>query len=137
MSKIYIVKAPSGSWETYTCYIAKAFTNRVDAEAYAKDLDREHYYKPQFITDEFEALYNECEDLLPEWEDSPISPSVDIDAYRKWIDETNEVDIQRICDLMYERGQYVSREMHDQYIRWRDDQSEEWHDCIIEEIELV
>lgn len=137
MSKIYVVKSSSGSYDTYFCHNEKAFINKSDAEKYARDLDNEHYFKPHFVTDEFEAIYNECEDLLPEWGDSPISPSVDINAYKEWINKCCEEDIEKMCNLMYERGWYLSKEMYHQYNRWKDYQSDEYYDCEIEEIELV
>lgn len=137
MSKIYIVKSSKGSYEDYFCYNEKAFVNREDAEVYAKELDQKHYCKPQFITDSFECLVRECEDLIPDWEDYPEHPIVDFDAYNKWVNEHNEKDEELMCKLMYEHGQYMTREMYDQFNAWRGNEYDEWHNCEIEEIELV
>lgn len=137
MSKIYIVKSSSGSYNTYSHWNEKAFINKEDAEAYAKELDTCHKYKPSFITDEFEKVLEDCQLSLPEWEPCPFKIDTDRDKHIAWVDAHNERDAKMLCDLMYERGQFMTLEMYDQYDRWYENQWEEWNDCEIEEIELV
>lgn len=137
MSKIYIVKSSSGSYEDYSCWNEKAFTNRDEAEAYAKELDKQHFYKPQFITDDFERLIGECEDLIPEWEDSPYDLLTQKDKYLEWCDQNNARDTKLLINLMYERGQFMTEAMYDSYNDWHDNNYREWYNCEIEELELV
>lgn len=108
-----------------------------EAEAFAKELDALRNHKPQFITDEFEKLFEECEDLLPEWDEYPGESSQDYDSYLKWVNNNNTKDIQLMCDLMYKRGQFMTPEMYAQYCEWKDNSCEEWHKCTVEELELV
>lgn len=139
MSKIYIVKSSSGVYEDYHCWNEKAFTKREDAEAYAKELDKAHRFKPHFITDEFENLIAECESLIPDWEPFPDFPVTDRnrDAYAKWVEDQTNKWQKALIDMMYQKGQYLTEEMYAQYTAWEDNQYEDWHDCTVEELELL
>lgn len=138
MAKIYIVKSSSGYYEDYRSWNEKAFNKKEDAEAYAKKLDEQHYFKPHFITEEFENLLDECGELLPEWEDCPYYPVTDenMDAYYKWVEEQNAKELQTLIDLMYKRGQFMTESMYNQYNQWCDNKFADWHDCTVEELEL-
>ena len=138
MSKIYIVKSSEGEYEDYHCWNEKAFIKREDAEAYAKFLDEKHNDKPQFITDTFLSILNDCEWELPDWEDFPEKKitSENRDRWLQWQEEQEEKHIQLLIDLMYKKGQFITREMYDQYIQWESDSYIRWHNCQIEELEL-
>lgn len=139
MSKIYIVKSSEGDYEDYHTWNEKAFTKREDAEEYAKLLDKEHNARPHFVTDEFICLLRECENELPDWEDFPEEKITDEnrDRYFRWQEEQEEKQNKLLFDLMYQRGQYMSKEMLDQYDQWESNSYTNWHDCEIEELELV
>lgn len=139
MSKIYIVKSSSGSYDDYRCWNEKAFIKQEDAKVYAKELDKKHYYKPPFITDKFIELIEECEDLVPNWESFPEYPITDAnrDAYNKWIANQVDKQVKTLLELLYTRGLFITEQMYDAYQAWRSNEDEEWHNCIIEEIELL
>ena len=138
MSKIYIVKSPEGEYEDYHYWNEKAFTKREDAEAYAKLLDEKHNYRPQFITDTFLSIIRDCEYDLPDWEDFPDEriTSENRDRWLQWQEDQEEKQIQLLIDLMYKKGQFMTREMYDQYEQWESTSNREWYDCEIEELEL-
>lgn len=138
MSKIYIVKSSEGEYEDYHVWNEKAFTKKEDAEAFAKLLDKEHNSRPQFVTDEFLCLLRQCEDELPDWEDFPEQMTLENrEDWLKWQEEQDEKQTKLLLDLMYKRGQFMTREMYDQYTAWESDSYTNWHKCEIEEIELV
>ena len=56
--KIYVVLSSEGQWEDYHEWIEKAFRRKKDAEAYAKQLDKEHNPKPVFK----DRLWDEAEE---------------------------------------------------------------------------
>lgn len=138
MSKIYIVKSSSGEYEDYRVWNEKAFTRREDAEAFAKQLDDEHNKRPHFVTDEFVCLLRECEYELPDWEEFPekITPE-NKDHWLKWCDDQEKKQNELLFKLMYERGQFMTQEMYDQYEEWEDNSYTHWYKCEIEELELV
>lgn len=139
MSKIYIVKSSEGEYEDYHVWNEKAFTKREDAEAYAKQLDKEHNQRPHFITDKFICLLRECEEELPEWEDFPeekITPE-NRKRWLQWWEEQENKQNKLLCDLMYKRGQFMTQAMYDQYNEWESNSYTNWHNCSIEELELV
>lgn len=139
MSKIYIVKSSEGEYEDYHVWNEKAFIKREDAEAYAKQLDKEHNQRPNFITDKFICLLRECEEELPEWEDFPeekITPE-NRERWLQWQEEQENKQNKLLFDLMYKRGQLMTQAMYDQYNEWESNSYTNWHDCSIEELELV
>ena len=137
MSKIYIVQSSFGEYEDYRVKNEKAFVSRKAAEEYAKALDIAHQSKPEFITDEFINILMECEDKLPEWDNYPGNYNENPEAYRKWQKEQEEKQNKRLFGLMYERGQFMTQEMLDQYEDWESRQYDSYYDCNIEELELV
>lgn len=139
MTKIYIVKSSEGEYEDYHVWNEKAFTKREDAEAYAKQLDKEHNYRPQFITDAFLSTLRDCEYELPDWEEFPeekITPE-NKNRWLKWQEEQEEKQIQLLINLMYQKGQFMTRDMYEQYEEWENNSYTNWYDCSIEELELV
>lgn len=139
MSKIYIVKSSEGEYEDYYVWNEKAFLKREDAEAYAKKLDDEHDKRPHFLTDEFIDLLRECENELPEWEEFPeksITPE-NRDRWYEWQEEQEEKQNKILYELMYQRGQFMTPEMYNQYNEWESNSYRNWHKCEIEELELI
>lgn len=138
MGKIFIVKSSEGEYENYHVWNEKAFTKREDAEAYAKQLDKEHNQRPYFITDEFICLLRECEDELPEWEAFPekITPE-NRKKLLQWADNQEKKRNELLFDLMRKRGQFMTQAMYDQYSEWENNSYINWHECKIEEIELL
>lgn len=138
MSKIYIVKSSSGSYEDYRAWNEKAFTDKHKAEEYACMLNKVHEHKPEFITKDFQSNYNECYDNLPDWEDFP-EPITDDNRseYTKWEDNNIEKDREIIIDEMYKRGFFLTKNMIELYERWENSQYEDYHKCTVEELELV
>lgn len=138
MSKIYIVKSSEGEYEDYHIWNEKAFLKKEDAEAFAKELDNEHNKCPQFVTDEFICLLRECENKLPKWEDFPEQLTTENkEAYFKWHNEQEKKQNKLLFELMYQRGQFMTQEMYDQYNEWEDNSYTHWYPCKIEELELV
>lgn len=139
MSKIYIVKSSEGEYKDYFVYNEKAFLKKEDAEAYAKALDFEHSKRPHFITDEFINILRECESELPDWKAFPEGKltNENRDRYIKWLEEQEEKQNKLLFELMYQRGQYMTKEMYDQYDEWESNSYRVWHNCEIEELELI
>ena len=139
MTKIYIVKSSEGEYEDYHVWNEKAFTKREDAEAYAKQLDKEHNYRPQFITDAFLSTLRDCEYELPDWEEFPEEKitSENKNRWLKWQEEQEEKQIQFLINLMYQKGQFMTKDMYEQYEEWENNSYTNWHDCSIEALELV
>lgn len=139
MKKIYVVKSSEGEYEDYFVWNEKAFTKKEDAEAYAKELDEMHCERPAFITDEFISLLRECEEKLPDWEEFPDYPvtSENRENWGKWMDEQEKKQNNMLFQLMYERGQLLTQTMYDLYLDWESNSYRVWHDCIIEELDLV
>lgn len=139
MSTIYIVKSSEGEYEDYHVWNEKAFTKKEDAEAYAKQLDKEHNQRPHFVTDEFICLLRECEEMLPEWEDFPekITPE-NREKWLQWQEEQEKKQNELLFKLMYERGQFMTQAMLDQYDEWESNvYTNYWYECEIEELELI
>lgn len=137
MSKIYIVKSASGEYEDYYVWNEKAFNKKEDAEAYAKQLDEEHNRIPQFITDEFIEILADCEYELPDWDDVPEDILNDKEKRQQWAAEQQKKQNELLFELMYKRGQFMTQEMYNQYLEWDSNSYTVWHDCQIEELELV
>lgn len=137
MSKIYIVISSCGQYEDYHHWNEKAFLNKNDAIKYAKELDKLHSDKPAFITDEFEKILNDCEFELPDWEDFPGDDIKEKDKYFKWQEEQEQKQNKLLFEMMYQRGQFITQEMYDQYISWKDNEYNDYFDCKVEELELV
>lgn len=138
MSKIYIVKSSEGEYEDYYVRNEKAFLKKEDAEAYARELDNEHNKRPNFITDEFIHSLTECEENLPDWDEFVGElTSENRDNWLKWQEDQQNKQDKQLLDLMYQRGYYITKEMLDQYYQWEQDSYTNWHDCTIEELELV
>lgn len=115
------------------------FGKRKDAEAYAELLDKKHNYRPQFITDTFLSTLRDCKYELPDWEEFPeekITPE-NKNRWLKWRDEQNEKEIQLLINLMYQKGQFMTKDMYEQYEEWENNSYTCWHPSEIEEIELV
>ena len=139
MNKIYIVKSSEGEYENYHFRNEKAFTKKKDAEAYAELLDKKHNYRPQFITDAFLSTLRDCEYELPDWEEFPeekITPE-NKNRWLKWQEEQEEKQIQLLINLMYQKGQFMTKDMYEQYEEWGNNSYTCWHPSEIEEIELV
>ena len=134
--KIYVVESASGVYEDYRCWNEKAFINKEEAEAYAKELDEKHRAKPQFVNDEFEKAYSECYDSLPEWGEGPDLRK-DENAYFKWLKDCEKKDREYIIAEMYKKGFFLTEEMIEQYEKYEADSYEDWHDCRVEELELI
>lgn len=133
--KIYIVKSSEGHWEDYHSWNEKAFISKEKALEYAKELDKKHYYKPEFITEEFEDLYNEADDIFSE--DNPY-PSYKDPNYDKLVLLWEENNQRFIIQYMNDKEINITSEMFKEYEEWVSiEQYEYWHDCDIEEIELV
>lgn len=132
---IYIVKSSEGHYEDYNVWNEKAFISKEKAEKYAKELDKKHRYKPEFITDLFEDFYNEGEDIFYENNPYPSFKDPDYENLRnKFEEECNKFIITHIQD----NGINITPEMLKEYEEWVSDvQFYDWHDCEIEEIELV
>lgn len=136
MKTIYVVESASGEYEDYRTWVEKAFNDLEAAQQYAKHLDELRLVRPQFITDEFIAAYEECYDNLPDWEDGPLYKNGP-KKYVAWVDQKNIEDRQRIIDAMYKKGFMVTEQMLQTYNDWEDSQYEHWHPCHVQEIELV
>lgn len=135
MPKIYIVQSSHGEYEDYRETNEKAFYNKEDAEKYAKELDKKHNDTPDFITDAFTLAYDNI--FTPEWPDPPCNPFDDYDKYQVWLKEMIDNDRKFIINEMYKQGFFVTEQMIDVYDEWYENQYTDWHDCIVEEIELV
>lgn len=135
MSKIYIVKSSCGDYDEYGHWNEKAFVHKEDAEAYAKELDAQHRYKPRFITTQFEDSINECRNLLPAWGSDPYKD--DPEKHIEWLEKRIENDINTLYKLMCERGIFMTPEMYEQYIDWENRMYEKYRDCEIEELEIT
>lgn len=138
MSKIYVVKSSSGSYEDYRSWNEKAFTDKHKAAEYARMLNKAHEHKPEFITEDFQSNYSECYDNLPDWGEFPGMPITDDNRseYTKWVNNTIEKDREIIIDEMYKRGFFLTKNMIEQYERWEDNQYEDYHKCTVEELDL-
>ena len=139
MSKIYIVKSTEGLYEDYRSWNEKAFIKKEDAEKYAKLLDEARRYKPPFITDEFISALQECEYELPTWEyfpGGPLTPENEKE-WTQWNNNQKEKQMKLLIDLMSKKGYSLTKELYSQYDQWASDSYNEWHDCKIEEIELI
>ena len=137
MSKtIYVVNSASGVYEDYHCWNEKAFNSREEAEKYARELDILHRSRPQFVTDEFIEAYNYCYDNTPDWGEGPKF-SDDKEAYFAWQEECAKRDSEYITSEMYKKGFYVTEQMLEQYEEWESNSYNDWHDCEVEELELV
>ena len=133
--KIYIVKSSEGEWEDYRSWNEKAFVSKEKAEEYAKELDKKHYYKPEFITEEFEDLYNEAGDIF--YEDNEY-PKYDNPNYDELTSQWYENEQKFIIQYMKDRGINITPEMYKEYEDWiLDGRYYVWDDCTIEELELV
>ena len=132
MSKIYIVKSSEGEWEDYHSWNEKAFISREKAEEYVKELDKKHYHAPEFITKEFEDLYNEAGDIFDE--NNPY-PNYN---YNELVNQWEENEQKFIIQYIKDRGINITPEMYKEYEEWlMDGRYYKWHDCEIEEIELI
>ena len=138
MSKIYVVKSSSGTYEDYRSWNEKAFTNVDKAVEYAHILDMSHNNKSEFITEEFQSNYSECYDNLPDWGDFPELPINDDNKgkYTKWVDDNIEKDREIIIKEMYKRGFFLTKNMIELYEKWEDNQYEDYHKCTVEELNL-
>lgn len=132
---IYMVKSSSGVYEDYREWNEKAFTNKEDAEKYAKELDDLHQAKPQFVTDEFIEAYDQCYDDAPDWGEGPKYIE-DPEAYHRWVEEKNRQNDEHIIKTMYKKGFYVTESMLQQYEEWESNRYNDWHECDVEELEL-
>lgn len=135
MSKIYIVQSSHGEYEDYRETNEKAFYNKEDAEKYAKELDARHRQTPEFITEDFISAYNEI--IPPEWPDAPCKPYENRELYQSWLQGMIQRERQFVIQEMYKQGFFLTEHMIDTYEDWEDNQYIDWHDCTIEEIELV
>ena len=133
--KIYIVTSSEGKWEDYHSWNEKAFISKEKAVEYAKELDKKHYYKPEFITEEFEDLYNEADDIF--YQDNPY-PEFKDPNHDKLASQWEENQQKFIIQYMQDRGVNITPEMYKEYEEWMiDGKYYSWSDCEIEEIELV
>lgn len=132
--KIYIVKSAEGTWDDYHSWNEKAFISKEKAEEYAKELDKKHYYRPEFITEKFEDLFNEAGDIFEE--NNPYPKYNDPD-YKKLYVHWKENEKKFIIQYMRDREINITPETYEEYIEWMyDGQYYDWDDCKIEEIEL-
>lgn len=136
--KIYVVKSSCGEYEDYSIWNEKAFYKKEDAEKYAKELDTKHREKPSFITDDFINNLYDCEYRVPEWAsyEGPTNP-IDVDEYRKWVREQQNKEIELLIKYMAERGHELTKEKYEIFEEWNENAYREWHDCSIEELEIV
>lgn len=136
--KIYVVKSSRGEWEDYLVWNEKAFYKKEDAEKYAKELDAKHRAKPSFITDSFENDMMEGDELTPDWPpyDGPTSP-VDMEHYSQWVKEQQQKEMDFLVNFMNEKGHNVTVENLTDYYEWESNSYHDWHDCRVEELEIV
>lgn len=135
MSKIYIVKSAKGQYEDYREWNAKAFTTKEKAYEFAKELDKIHRSKPDFITEEFINAYNECYDNLPDWGDFPLTKENGL-KFIEWQEECTEKDREILIKELSKKGFSVTEDTLDQYEQWEIDSYDEYYDCKVEELEL-
>lgn len=134
---IYVVKSSKGSYEDYREWIEKAFYKKEDAEKYAKELDIQHNFTPDFITDEFETAFREADYETPEWPEYNGEEGYNSKEYQEYCKVNREADYNFIINYLKDKGFEVTREMIDTYEKWESDQYDTYYQSIIEEVELV
>ena len=134
---IYVVKSSKGSYEDYSEWIEKAFYKKEDAKKYARELDLQHSFIPDFVTDEFEAAFQEANYEAPEWPEYNGKGSYNSKEYQEYCKVNTEAGYNFIINYLKDKGFEVTREMIDTYEKWDSDQYDTYYPSTIEEVELV
>lgn len=155
---IYAVMSSKGTYDSYHKWVEKCFTNMDDAAEYARIIDESHKYEsriPDNVMDEIEEHWYECvydpsitnfcidndiptqEEMcdIPEWMCSRTEEQT-----KMVIEFANKVEEQYdewcIKYLTEHYPEYTVQDYRD-YHEAVEHSWDEWHDCEIEELELV
>ncbi|MBO6271799.1 hypothetical protein J6O48_03350 [bacterium] len=153
---IYAVISSQGSYDDYCEYIEKCFTNKDEAYTFAKEVDMSHIYEsviPEEIIDEIDEHYWDYRDKeVKNFCEIHNIPNIEELQDCHLINRTEEQQksVQQFCNELDEHyddwckeylmthydGKYTAND-YNKHIEYIDHKYDDWHDCMIKELELV
>ena len=115
--------------------VERAFLTEEAANNYAKQLDKEHSEKPQFVNPEFEKAFDNVVGSIPNW-DPYTGERGNMDDWFAYYDEQYAKETKFIIDEMYKRGFFITEQMVREYDVYLDYSQYTWLPCEVVQITL-
>lgn len=156
--KIYAVMSSKGTYDSYHKWVEKCFTNIDDAAEYAKIIDESHRYESRIPDKVFDDIENHWHNDIynPEitkfCKDNDIPTQNDINDVPEWMchrtEKQNKMVMEFADKIEWQYDEWCIKYLTEHYPEYTtqdywdyrnavEHSWDEWHDCEIEELELV